>query len=72
MEYSTLKELSMAAENLRICLEEEKSLIGCFWMSELPAPNEKGEFVNKKQLNEVASVPKFSILIYKNVCNCIM
>ena len=49
----TLRELSQAAENMKICLEEERSLMSCFWTSELPAPNEKGEFVNKKQLNEV-------------------
>ena len=58
VEYSTLKELSLAAENMRICLEEERSLISCFWTSELPAPNEKGEFVNKKQLNEVIQKKK--------------
>ena len=61
MEYSTLKELSLATENLRLCLEEEKSLIGCFWMSELPAPDEKGEFVNKKQIKEVSM--EFFVLV---------
>ncbi|KAL3871129.1 hypothetical protein ACJMK2_039146 [Sinanodonta woodiana] len=48
VEYSTLKELFMSMENLRICLAEEKSLIGCFWVTELPAPNEKGEFIDPK------------------------
>ncbi|XP_021344084.1 uncharacterized protein LOC110443951, partial [Mizuhopecten yessoensis] len=36
VEYSTLKELSLSSENLRICLDEEKSLIGCFWTTQLP------------------------------------
>ncbi|XP_069121362.1 myomegalin-like isoform X3 [Argopecten irradians] len=38
VEYSTLKELSLSSENLRICLDEEKSLIGCFWTTQLPKP----------------------------------
>ena len=39
MEYSTLKELSLGAENLRICLHEANSLITCFWTSSLPNPD---------------------------------
>lgn len=55
MEYSTLKELSLSVENLRICLNEETSLLGCFWTSSLPK-----EGVESKLLFEVitCSLPK--------------
>ncbi|KAK3087158.1 hypothetical protein FSP39_002455 [Pinctada imbricata] len=42
IEYSTMKQLSLTAENLRICLHESSSLIGCFWTSSLPDPEAIG------------------------------
>ncbi|XP_045195387.2 putative leucine-rich repeat-containing protein DDB_G0290503 isoform X2 [Mercenaria mercenaria] len=56
VEYSVLKEISYATENMRICLDSQLSLIGCFWTSELPAPNERGEFVNQKLLDKNAAL----------------
>ncbi|KAL4226458.1 CDK5 regulatory subunit associated protein 2 [Mactra antiquata] len=53
VEYSTLKELSYAADYMTLCLKSQLSMIDCFWVSELPAPNEKGEFVNHKLVNEI-------------------
>lgn len=53
VEYATLKELAYSTENLKICVDSQLSVIGCFWTSELPAPNERGEFVNQKQLDQV-------------------
>jgi hypothetical protein len=55
VEYSTLKELSYAADNLRVCVDSLMSQIECFWTSELPAPNERGEFVNQKLLDQVCN-----------------
>ncbi|KAK3599257.1 hypothetical protein CHS0354_012867 [Potamilus streckersoni] len=67
VEYSTLKQLFMSMENLRICLAEEKSLIGCFWVTELPAPNEKGEFIDPKLHEENAELRlQLDLLIRKH------
>ena len=55
VEYSTLKELAYSTENMRICVDSQLSVIGCFWTSELPAPNERGEFVNQRLIDQVGS-----------------
>ncbi|XP_067661683.1 myomegalin-like isoform X2 [Haliotis asinina] len=52
VEYSTLKELGMSAENLRICLEQEQRLVSAFWISQLPPINELGEFFDPKMASE--------------------
>ncbi|XP_048245211.1 uncharacterized protein LOC124145574 isoform X3 [Haliotis rufescens] len=52
VEYSTLKELGMSAENLRICLEQEQRLVSSFWVSQLPPINELGEFFDPKMASE--------------------
>ncbi|XP_063423936.1 myomegalin-like isoform X2 [Mytilus trossulus] len=48
IEYSTLKELSLSVENMKICLNEEKSLITCFWTTTLP----KGDTSGQKLMTE--------------------
>ncbi|XP_060591170.1 uncharacterized protein LOC132746118 isoform X2 [Ruditapes philippinarum] len=53
-EYGIMKEISYAVENLRICCDSQLSLVGFFWTSELPCPNERGEFVNQKLLDRNA------------------
>ena len=64
VEYATLKEVAYSTENLHICVDSQLSMIGCFWTSELPAPNEKGEFVNQKQLDLV--------IVYCSLLLCIL
>ncbi|XP_052219394.1 uncharacterized protein LOC127836826 isoform X4 [Dreissena polymorpha] len=54
LEYSVLKELAFAMQNLNICVDSQQTAIGFFWTSELPAPNQHGEFVNQKLLDQVA------------------
>ncbi|KAH3795039.1 hypothetical protein DPMN_148584 [Dreissena polymorpha] len=41
-------------QNLNICVDSQQTAIGFFWTSELPAPNQHGEFVNQKLLDQVA------------------
>ncbi|KAK6175111.1 hypothetical protein SNE40_013639 [Patella caerulea] len=48
VEYSTLKEISLAIENLKICMNAEKNVIERFWVSQLPPVNELGEFYDAK------------------------
>ncbi|XP_052789337.1 uncharacterized protein LOC128223914 isoform X2 [Mya arenaria] len=79
VEYSTLKELAYSVENMRICVDSQLSQISCFWTSELPAPNERGEFVNIKLLNKISSLKEELGLLRKkynidrsqeeNICN---
>ncbi|XP_064616367.1 myomegalin-like [Liolophura sinensis] len=52
IEYSTLKELSLSVENLRMCLSEENRLITSFWVTQLPACDDKGEFYSSKVLEK--------------------
>ncbi|XP_056012294.1 golgin subfamily A member 4-like isoform X5 [Ostrea edulis] len=58
MEYSTLKELSLSVENLRICLNEETSLLGCFWTSSLPKEGVESKllFENESMKNELSAI----------------
>jgi hypothetical protein len=56
VEYSTLRELHLSSQNLRICAEEEGRLLGCFWLTQLPPINARGEFYDPKLLDEVSSV----------------
>ena len=53
VEYSTLRELQMSAQNLRICAEEEGRLLSCFWLTQLPPLNARGEFYDPKMADEV-------------------
>ncbi|XP_078326757.1 uncharacterized protein LOC111124018 isoform X6 [Crassostrea virginica] len=65
MEYSTLKELSLSVENLRICMNEEKSLLACFWTSSLPKEGVEAKllFQNESLRNELSAVKsKYSYL----------
>ncbi|XP_062594828.1 golgin subfamily A member 4-like [Saccostrea cucullata] len=65
MEYSTLKELSLSVENLRICLNEEKSLLSCFWTSSLPKEGVESKlmFENESLKNEITAIrSKYSFL----------
>ncbi|KAK7502536.1 hypothetical protein BaRGS_00006119 [Batillaria attramentaria] len=52
VEYSTLRELQMAAQNLRICAEEESRLLAGFWLTQLPPLNARGEFYDPKAAEE--------------------
>ncbi|XP_076436718.1 uncharacterized protein LOC143276177 isoform X2 [Babylonia areolata] len=52
VEYSTLRELQMSAQNLRICAEEEGRLLSCFWLTQLPPINARGEFYDPKLADE--------------------
>ncbi|XP_070176521.1 golgin subfamily A member 4-like isoform X2 [Littorina saxatilis] len=52
VEYSTLRELQMSSQNLRICAEEEGRLLSCFWLTQLPPINARGEFYDPKLADE--------------------
>ncbi|KAL8598140.1 hypothetical protein ACOMHN_043211 [Nucella lapillus] len=52
LEYSTLRELQMSARGLRICAEEEGQLLSCFWLTQLPPLNARGEFYDPKLAEE--------------------
>ena len=43
----------MSAQNLRICAEEEGRLLNCFWLTQLPPLNARGEFYDPKLVEEV-------------------
>lgn len=56
VEYSTLRELQMAAQNLRICAEEESRLLAAFWLTQLPPMNAQGEFYDPRTTDENESL----------------